>query len=203
MADLTDEQCDDFRRLPGSFNDMVRAIYRAGRESTATPPADAALIGKLRHQLAQVTEECAALRARAVPAFVPYTEKELRDWFPVMCNCCGWHGLSRDCTGGGPIADTGDFNEITCPKCWMDGEGKAVVPREVVVEGRATAVPDDTAMLDWLDKQREDMVQNNNGEPELYAHAWGVYGRCNTVREAICDEMLAAILSATDSEVKK
>lgn len=39
--------------------------------STATPPADAALIGKLRHQLAQVTEECAALRARSVPVKNP------------------------------------------------------------------------------------------------------------------------------------
>lgn len=47
MADLTDEQCDAFRRLPGSFNDMVRAIYRAGRESTATPPADAALADEI------------------------------------------------------------------------------------------------------------------------------------------------------------
>ena len=27
---LTDEQCDEFRRLPCSFNDMVRAIYSDG-----------------------------------------------------------------------------------------------------------------------------------------------------------------------------
>ena len=27
---LTDEQCNEFRRMPGSFNDMVRAIYEAG-----------------------------------------------------------------------------------------------------------------------------------------------------------------------------
>lgn len=27
---LTDEQCDEFRRTPGTFNDMVRAIYDAG-----------------------------------------------------------------------------------------------------------------------------------------------------------------------------
>ena len=30
MNTLTDEQCEEFRRLPGSFNDMVRAIYEAG-----------------------------------------------------------------------------------------------------------------------------------------------------------------------------
>ncbi len=27
---LTDAQCDEFRRLPVSFRDMVRAIYAAG-----------------------------------------------------------------------------------------------------------------------------------------------------------------------------
>ncbi len=32
---LTDEQCDEFRRLPLSFNDMVRAIYEAGMENAA------------------------------------------------------------------------------------------------------------------------------------------------------------------------
>lgn len=30
---LTDDQCDEFRRLPLSFNDMVRAIYEAGRKT--------------------------------------------------------------------------------------------------------------------------------------------------------------------------
>jgi len=29
---LTDDQCNEFRRLPLSFNDMVRAIYDAGRQ---------------------------------------------------------------------------------------------------------------------------------------------------------------------------
>jgi hypothetical protein len=27
---LTDDQCDEFRRLPLKFNDMIRAIYFAG-----------------------------------------------------------------------------------------------------------------------------------------------------------------------------
>lgn len=30
---LTDEQCDEFRRLPLSFNGMVREIYKAGYEA--------------------------------------------------------------------------------------------------------------------------------------------------------------------------
>ena len=37
---LTDDQCAEFRRLPGSFNDMVRAIYEAGRASKAAEYAD-------------------------------------------------------------------------------------------------------------------------------------------------------------------
>lgn len=27
---LTDEQCDEFRSMPGSFREMVRQIYKAG-----------------------------------------------------------------------------------------------------------------------------------------------------------------------------
>lgn len=29
-TELTDEQCDEFRRMPASFRDMVRAIHKAG-----------------------------------------------------------------------------------------------------------------------------------------------------------------------------
>lgn len=29
-AELTDDQCDEFRRMPASFRDMVRAIHKAG-----------------------------------------------------------------------------------------------------------------------------------------------------------------------------
>mgnify|MGYP000918285970 CR=1 FL=1 len=37
---LTDDQCNEFRSLPVSFNDMVRAIYEAGRASKAAEYAD-------------------------------------------------------------------------------------------------------------------------------------------------------------------
>lgn len=33
MKILTDEECNEFRRLPKSFNDMVRAIYESGYTS--------------------------------------------------------------------------------------------------------------------------------------------------------------------------
>ena len=31
MKELTDSQCDGFRRLPCNFNDMIRAAYNSGR----------------------------------------------------------------------------------------------------------------------------------------------------------------------------
>ena len=33
--ELTDDECSAFRRLPCGFNDMVRAIYKAGWEDHA------------------------------------------------------------------------------------------------------------------------------------------------------------------------
>lgn len=33
--DLTDDECDQFRRMPGSFNDMVRAIFKSGARRQA------------------------------------------------------------------------------------------------------------------------------------------------------------------------
>ncbi len=37
--------------------------------------------------------------------------------FPAYCVTCGWHGSSYSCGGGTPIADTGDYSELTCPAC--------------------------------------------------------------------------------------
>jgi hypothetical protein len=33
VKELTDAECNAFRRLPGDFNAMVRAIYAAGAEA--------------------------------------------------------------------------------------------------------------------------------------------------------------------------
>ena len=40
MPLLSDEQCNEFRRLPCSFNDMVREIYKAGMNKTGCPEWD-------------------------------------------------------------------------------------------------------------------------------------------------------------------
>lgn len=37
--------------------------------------------------------------------------------FAVRCPVCNWHGSSKDAAGGASIADTGDFDDIVCPKC--------------------------------------------------------------------------------------
>ena len=37
---LTDEQCSEFRRLPLSFNDMVRAIHDAGQKHSLEDAAN-------------------------------------------------------------------------------------------------------------------------------------------------------------------
>lgn len=38
-------------------------------------------------------------------------------YWAAICRDCGWTGMSNECGGGNPIADTGDFDDITCPKC--------------------------------------------------------------------------------------
>jgi ribosomal protein L37E len=45
-----------------------------------------------------------------------YTKKD-SVWWPAICPRCGWRGLSEDCEGGGPMGDTGDYSEVTCPRC--------------------------------------------------------------------------------------
>mgnify|MGYP006921344623 CR=1 FL=1 len=37
--------------------------------------------------------------------------------YNAECEKCGWFGSSEYCLGGHPIADTGDFIEVTCPVC--------------------------------------------------------------------------------------
>lgn len=57
---------------------------------------------------------------------VVYTEGELRKWWVAECPKCKWIGLSRDCAGGQPIADTGDYGEVLCPKCYENDDFVAV-----------------------------------------------------------------------------
>lgn len=51
-------------------------------------------------------------------------------FFPMMCRKCGWIGSSEHAEGGIPIADTGEFSELLCPKC-ANCKGIETVLREV------------------------------------------------------------------------
>jgi len=46
-----------------------------------------------------------------------YSSDDLKKWWPAICYKCGWTGLSRDCHGGNPIADSGDYDDAACPEC--------------------------------------------------------------------------------------
>lgn len=46
-----------------------------------------------------------------------YTSEELKEYWPAKCDRCGWRRLSRDCVGGEPIADSGDYSDVECPEC--------------------------------------------------------------------------------------
>lgn len=49
-----------------------------------------------------------------------YRESEMGRFWMARCRCCGWRGLSSECSGFGPIGDTGDFEEGHCPVCTTD-----------------------------------------------------------------------------------
>ena len=44
-------------------------------------------------------------------------EDKKRGYFTVECLDCGWWGSSRLLNGGGPLGDTGDYSDSTCPVC--------------------------------------------------------------------------------------
>lgn len=39
------------------------------------------------------------------------------NYWVAQCLDCHWTGSSKDCDGGLPIADTGDYSELRCPRC--------------------------------------------------------------------------------------
>ena len=43
MSELTHLQCDEFRRLPCSFDNMLRAVHKAGRASMKAEAAQIAV----------------------------------------------------------------------------------------------------------------------------------------------------------------
>lgn len=73
---------------------------------------------ELIKQIAALLQYRASLPAQPAQGGAPvYSEEDLKKWWVAKCPKCGWEGLTRDCGGGRAIADTGDFDDPTCPKC--------------------------------------------------------------------------------------
>jgi len=80
-----------------------------------------------------------------------FTKEELEKWWHAQCPKCGWDGLSRDCAGGEPIADTGDFGDPLCPMCIKKDD-------YVVVDDYAE--PDAQATIAALQAQLKEMTES-------------------------------------------
>ena len=65
---LTDEQCDEFRRLPCSFRDMIRSAYAAGqREMRERAAAQADVFDYLDNSDSSHAADRIGKRIRALP----------------------------------------------------------------------------------------------------------------------------------------
>jgi hypothetical protein len=49
---------------------------------------------------------------------VHYVLYDTNLWYWCKCKRCGWEGSSELAGGGGQIADTGDYEDACCPKCY-------------------------------------------------------------------------------------
>lgn len=88
------ELAHDYEKNPIGSRDWVIFWngWRERSELKATPlPADAALIGKLRHQLAQATDEAARLRALSQPATVAQVPDDKSASAIKFLERCGYH----------------------------------------------------------------------------------------------------------------
>lgn len=55
-------------------------------------------------------------RCEAMAALAGDCDPSLNRYYLVACKC-GWKGSSSECNGGTPLADTGDYDDVTCPSC--------------------------------------------------------------------------------------
>jgi hypothetical protein len=73
-------------------------------------------------QRAEEERDMARLSVKRLTSATMVTARDVGRYFMAKCcdRQCGWVGLSRDCSGGDPIADTGDHSDILCPVCNHD-----------------------------------------------------------------------------------
>lgn len=79
-------------------------------------------IEKMRDEIANLDGEVEALRRTVhdMSKSLIVTPKDAGKYWKAQCPECHWVGPSKYCGGGGPIADTGDYSDITCPVCGHD-----------------------------------------------------------------------------------
>lgn len=64
-----------------------------------------------RIEIARLQEEMISISGR-----IMYTEAEKEKYWQFECEC-GFSGYSVIASGGGQIADTGDYDDCRCPSC--------------------------------------------------------------------------------------
>lgn len=87
MNELTDAQCNEFRRHNGDFNSMVRAIFTAGcaqRQAGQEPVAwqyteGSSVIPYMRGHTPEPKDKWIALYTAPPPAQMPLTELQIND----------------------------------------------------------------------------------------------------------------------------
>ena len=73
--------------------------------------------GLLGHAIDKCIEARAACLAylRENPRVMPAWDR--KQWWHAVCTNCGWQGPSIQLHGGGPMGDTGDYEDVRCPIC--------------------------------------------------------------------------------------
>lgn len=69
------------------------------------------LISELTHQLDNIKKVTPKSFRRLTK------EQKASNYYLASCKC-GWWGCSELLLGGGPIADTGDYDDCCCPFCY-------------------------------------------------------------------------------------
>lgn len=80
-----------------------------------------------KKEFTEATKPDAAIDTARLLGVRAYSEEELKQWWVAKCELCGWEGLSRDVQGGSQIADTGDYDDCYCPKCYENDIWQPVI----------------------------------------------------------------------------
>lgn len=109
---LTDNKVSAFGDLLGSYEGWLR-VAKGGWTPGAVYTTETGFISGV---------EAAMILPKKTPKNgeqmepVEKSQEELQYW-SAKCMSCGWEGSSKHLLGGKPIADTGDYGEVSCPSC--------------------------------------------------------------------------------------